>query len=67
MMQAQCKGCTERRIGCHVTCEAYLAYAKEREAIRDARRQEGEARDRRSAEKLRNIRKKQILQKRGRR
>lgn len=66
-MQAPCKGCTERRIGCHASCEAYLAYAKEREAIRAARLQEGEARERDSAEKIRNIRKKQNLQKRGRR
>lgn len=66
-MQAPCKGCTERRSGCHASCEAYLAYAKEREAIPAARLREGETRERDSAEKIRNIRKKQNLQKRGRR
>lgn len=29
-----CKGCTERRVGCHATCEEYLNWKKERDARR---------------------------------
>lgn len=32
-----CLGCTERKVGCHSTCEDYKAYQAEMEAKRKAR------------------------------
>lgn len=29
-----CKGCTERSVGCHCTCEAYLNWKQEQNARR---------------------------------
>lgn len=37
-MNAPCKGCQDRQVGCHSTCEKYLAYQAEREAIREKNR-----------------------------
>lgn len=34
MTKNNCKGCTERKIGCHSSCSSYLTYAAERETIR---------------------------------
>lgn len=31
MSASQCRGCTKRQVGCHSTCESYLAYRKELE------------------------------------
>lgn len=28
-----CKGCTERKVGCHGTCETYISWKKEREEM----------------------------------
>lgn len=33
MKTAPCKGCQDRHIGCHATCEVYLAYHAERVKI----------------------------------
>lgn len=33
MKTAPCKGCEKRHIGCHATCEVYLAYHAERVKI----------------------------------
>jgi hypothetical protein len=37
-----CKGCKSRCVGCHGTCPDYLAYAKEKDEIREKRRHETE-------------------------
>ncbi len=37
-MIAPCKGCPKRQAYCHCTCEAYLQFAEEREAYRQAMR-----------------------------
>lgn len=29
MAKHNCKGCAERRIGCHSTCESYLKFVEE--------------------------------------
>lgn len=34
-MIAPCKNCTDRVVGCHSTCEKYLAFQKERELVRE--------------------------------
>ena len=39
---APCKGCKLRCVGCHGTCPDYLAYAKEKDEIREKRRHETE-------------------------
>lgn len=31
-MRPPCHGCTDREMGCHIVCEKYLAFRKEREA-----------------------------------
>ena len=28
LVQAPCKGCEERQVGCHSQCERYLSYVK---------------------------------------
>ena len=33
-MGNNCKGCTERCVGCHITCETYLAWKQEQNARR---------------------------------
>lgn len=30
-----CKGCTERHVGCHATCEKYIAEKAENDRIRE--------------------------------
>lgn len=30
MIQAPCKGCEERQVGCHSTCEKYAEYKKKK-------------------------------------
>lgn len=37
MIKAPCKGCEERVLGCHSTCEKYIEYAKAQEEYRQAR------------------------------
>lgn len=41
MMKAPCQGCADRTVkpNCHTTCVKYLAYAEERENIRNIMRQ----------------------------
>lgn len=39
-MKAPCKGCGDRKIGCHARCEKYLEFRKEREAIAETNRKE---------------------------
>lgn len=34
-MNAPCKDCEKRAVGCHSHCEEYKAYSKEREKMRD--------------------------------
>lgn len=31
MAKNQCKDCTKRHLGCHSTCEIYIAYRKEKD------------------------------------
>ena len=33
-VQAPCKDCTERTVGCHGTCEKYAKYIKDRNKLR---------------------------------
>ena len=33
-MQAPCKNCKDRVVGCHSNCEKYIAYVKVRDKIR---------------------------------
>lgn len=33
-MDAPCKDCPDRVVGCHATCERYIAYDEQRKAIR---------------------------------
>lgn len=44
MNKAPCKDCPDRQVGCHINCEEYLAFAKEKrelnEAINKARHEE---------------------------
>jgi len=37
-MESPCFGCERRRVGCHGECEQYQAFARERAALREARR-----------------------------
>ena len=39
-MTAPCKNCPEREIGCHRMCDRYIRYAKQREKIRENRKQD---------------------------
>lgn len=41
-MRPPCKGCTEREMGCHIVCERYLAFRKEREAAYEKNAQQAE-------------------------
>ena len=36
-MQAPCKNCTDRKLGCHATCEKYQEFNKQQEQIRQNR------------------------------
>lgn len=36
MKQAPCKDCPDRQVGCHGSCDKYLAYKKEMTAINEA-------------------------------
>lgn len=36
-MQAPCKDCTDRQLGCHSVCEKYKEYAKQNEERRKLR------------------------------
>lgn len=38
MTKNKCLGCTERTVGCHSTCQSYLAFAEECERVRENRR-----------------------------
>ena len=40
-MQAPCKGCEEREVGCHAGCAKYLEFAAER-VIRDKQAREAQ-------------------------
>lgn len=35
--KAPCKGCSDRKIGCHSMCERYLAFAEYRKRINETR------------------------------
>lgn len=35
MINSACYGCEKRTVGCHGTCEYYLAWKAEKDAIRD--------------------------------
>lgn len=37
MVQATCKGCTERVVGCHEKCEKYIAYKKKHDEEKEAK------------------------------
>ena len=37
MVGNSCKDCMDRELGCHVTCERYIAFQKSRKAELDAR------------------------------
>lgn len=37
-MRTNCKGCTERKPGCHDHCETYKKYKEQNEEIRERRR-----------------------------
>ena len=39
-MSNECMDCAKRHVGCHSTCEAYIAFAKEREEFRQMLRKE---------------------------
>ena len=39
-MQCTCKGCQDRKVGCHARCEIYQKYSEERAQISKARRAE---------------------------
>lgn len=43
-MNAPCKDCPDRQVGCHSTCEKYITFAKEKreqnESIKKARHEE---------------------------
>lgn len=34
-IQAPCKNCTDRQLGCHDTCDKYIEYATELKALND--------------------------------
>lgn len=36
-MQAPCKNCEDRNVGCHSKCEKYLAYAEYQKGVRQRR------------------------------
>lgn len=40
MIKPPCKGCEERHLKCHSSCERYLAYRKELERVREAKNKE---------------------------
>jgi hypothetical protein len=41
-MSYTCKGCEERHVGCHATCEKYLAAKAERDAMNESLRKENQ-------------------------
>lgn len=41
-MSYSCKGCEERHVGCHATCEKYLAAKAERDAMNESLRKENQ-------------------------
>lgn len=41
-MRAPCKGCKDRRQGCHSVCEAYLAFRAQQLKVYEIKRQLGE-------------------------
>lgn len=43
--QKGCKGCEERHVGCHSTCEIYKAYREELDKEKEARVQAFKERD----------------------
>lgn len=43
--KSPCKGCEERSLKCHGTCEKYLEYQRDAEAIRQKRREYTKAQD----------------------
>lgn len=42
-MQAPCRDCAERRVGCHAACPKYQAYAADRVRVRAERAVQAEA------------------------
>ena len=43
MVQANCKGCKKRHIGCHGTCEIYKEYRAKQDALLKAKRMQRES------------------------
>lgn len=41
-MKNPCKGCTERKMGCHIICQKYIAWRKERDKANEASRRYNE-------------------------
>ena len=37
MLQANCKGCERRHVGCHARCEIYQAFRKKQDALLKAK------------------------------
>lgn len=35
MIKCECKGCTERTVGCHSTCEKYKRFKEQNDEIRE--------------------------------
>ena len=43
MVQANCKGCKKRHIGCHGNCEIYKEYRAKQDALLKAKRMQRES------------------------
>ena len=39
MTELKCKGCLKRKVGCHATCESYLAWKKEHDELKEKQRE----------------------------
>lgn len=42
MIQSKCRGCTERRVGCHAECEKYAEFMAENQKALDKRDEDRE-------------------------
>jgi hypothetical protein len=36
-MKCNCKGCTDRTLGCHDSCDSYLLFKEDRERVRQSK------------------------------
>lgn len=45
MMKSDCRGCTERKVGCHSSCEVYARFKEKIDGINAKRQEERDIND----------------------